>query len=215
MNTWRKNLKFKGVATSKRQAFFPVSRVTFKVAFPNKTSKKGWWMGWVGSCFFQPESWVDFFHTFFLQRCVQCGDASDALWCWYRKSSNLAPLDDVRNIYVKKNPAFFTTCFVYNKWPTWFLDFCSQKVELTALKFNYWLVTSPQKNGCGKRSFQISTVCYFSRNKKHQDFSTPKPRHRPQLPPHLWNLHWSPRWANGGLVPASFGELCWTKGFSF
>ena len=126
MNTRRKNLKSKGVATSKRQAFFPVSRVTFKVAFPNKTSKTGWWMGWVGSCVFNPNlGWMCFLHAF------SSNDVCNAvtpLTHFGGDTQNLATSHPsmIWNICVIIR-AFFTTCCVYNEWPTWFLDFDDRK----------------------------------------------------------------------------------------
>ena len=106
-------------------------------------------------------------------------DTSDVVWCWYTKSSNIAPL---AMEHLCENKAFFTTCFVYNPWPTWFLDF-SQSLSLTtltALKFDYCSCHGnlPKKNLGTKEVSKfrpcVSPCVFFSRNKKTPSFSTLK-----------------------------------------
>ena len=100
------------------------------------------------------------------------------------------------NIYVK-NKAFFTTCFVYNEWPTWFLDFCSQKVELTASEFG--LLTGYFQKKLGDKGVSkfpaCVSPCFFFEKQKRQDFSSPKTPASPTTSANLWNLQHSPRWA--------------------
>ena len=53
---------------------------------------------------------------------------------------------------ISKNSAFFTTCLVYNEWPTGFLHFCWQRSSWQLWNWTLRLVTFPPKKSWGKKS---------------------------------------------------------------
>ena len=84
----------------------------------------------------------------------------------HKKSGKIALLENMQK-KTEKNPAFFTTCLVYNERPTGFRDFCSQRLSWQLWNLTVdWLLPNASK-------FPTPSCVSFLRQKGRPRFSPP------------------------------------------